>query len=75
MAMQSRAKLEENSEGADSAAGEQAALKAQNLILPDEEADRAPRGDRYRLKALVFSGKEDVEQFIMKFGDVAAIIQ
>jgi len=29
--------------------------------------------DRYHLRALIFSGEEDVEQFITEFSDVTAI--
>lgn len=35
-------------------------------------AAQAPPVDMYRLKAPVFSGEEDVEQFIAEFSDVAA---
>jgi len=39
------------------------------------ETSQAPPGDRYHLKLLNFGGKEDVEQFIREFKDVAAIAE
>jgi len=57
--------LTEAEDDLDPAEGELVALGAWlNLILLDEEADRATPGDKYRLKALVFSGEEDIEKFI-----------
>jgi len=56
------------------AEGKLAALGARlDLILPDEEADRGPSGDRYRLKARVFISGKDVMQFIQVFIDLTAV--
>jgi len=41
----------------------------------DEEAHRELPGNMYRLKAPVFTGNEDVEQFIQEFSDVAEVTQ
>jgi len=56
--------------------GEPAALDAhRNPITQGEEANRKLSGDKYRLKAPVFTGNEDVEQFIQEFGDVVGFSQ
>jgi len=44
-------------------------------VLGGEEAHRELPGDRYRLKAPVFTSNEDVEQCIQEFSDVAEFSQ
>jgi len=47
----------------------------ENPVPRDEEAHRGSSGDRCRLKAPLFTGNENVEQFIQEFSDVVAITQ
>jgi len=56
--------------------GELTTLVVQNNpILRGEEADGELSGDRYYLKAPVFNGNEDVEQFIQEFSGVVIVSQ
>lgn len=46
-----------------------------NLVSRGNEAYRELPADRYRVKGPVFTGNEDVEQFIQKFSDVVEVTQ
>jgi len=47
----------------------------ENPVPPGEEAHREIPDYRYCLKAPIFMGIEDVEQFIQEFSDVVAVTQ
>jgi len=46
-----------------------------NLVIREDPVPRGEEAHRYHLKAPVFTGREDVEQFIQEISDVAAVTQ